>query len=148
MQDEITTVHSSAEVQGEGKGESVSPKSFDFMAYIGKYLLFLALVLALAYGIILLFKRGMLKKSGLGFLGDADLVSILSTTHLGPKRSLVLVKVHEKILVLGNSESGLSLLTELPDVAGLLKEGEQKLTGNNFDTTIHVAEKTGRGTKS
>ena len=147
LQDQITTVHSSAKVQGEGKGESVGPKSFDFMAYIGKYLLFLALVLALAYGIILLFKRGMLKKSGLGFLGDADLVSILSTTHLGPKRSLVLVKVHEQILVLGNSESGLNLLTELPDVAGLLKEGEQKLTGNNFDTTIHVAEKTGGAQK-
>ena len=72
----------------------------------------------------------------MGFLNDTSLVSILNTTYLGPKRSLLVVKVHDKVLLLGNSETGLSYLSELQNVSELLKEGEKGIAGNNFDTTI------------
>lgn len=41
-------------------------------------------------------------------------LQVLESTSLGPKRSVVLVKVGEEVLVLGSSEAGISLLATRP----------------------------------
>ena len=116
--------------------EIIEKKSFDVMTYIGKYIAFLGLILLFIYGLVFIFRKNILKKRGLGIFGNTDLVSVLSTTHIGPKRSLLLVKVHKKVILLGNSESGVSYLSELDEISNIFKEGEEKITGSNFDTTI------------
>lgn len=138
LQDEVKTTQSSIEKKND---TIIEEKSFDVMTYIGKYIAFLGLILVGVYGLVLLFKKGVLKKGRLGFLNDTGLVSVLSTTYLAPKRSLLVVKIHHQVLLLGNSEAGLTYLSELKDVSDLLKEGEKKVAGGNFDTTIHALKK-------
>lgn len=118
------------------KDEPVEEKKFSIMSYIGKYIAFLGLILLGIYGVVVLMKKGVLKKGKLGFLNQTDMVSVLNTTYIAPKKSIVMVKVHDKTLLLGNSDSGLTFLTELNDTTGILKEGEKKISGSNFDTTV------------
>ena len=134
LEDKVQMIQSSVEKKNN---PLIEEKSLDVMGYVGKYIAFLGLILLGLYGFVLFFKKGVLKKGKLGFLNDTDLVSVLSTTYLAPKRSLLVVKVHHKVLLLGSSEGGLTYLSELEDVSDLLKEGEKKVAGNNFDTTIH-----------
>ena len=134
VQDKIQTVQSAPVIE---------KKSFDVMAYIGKYIAFLGLVLIGVYGFVWFLRKVMIKKGKLGFLNDTDLVSVLSTIYLGPKRSLLVVKVHNKILLLGNSETGINYLSELQGISDLLKEGEKEIGGGNFDTTIHAVDEEG-----
>ena len=136
-QDKIQTTQSSVSRED---GAIIEEKSFSVMTYIGKYIIFLSAILLGIYGLVLLFKKRVLGKGRLGFLNDIGLVSVLNTVYLGPKRSLLLIKAHDKVLLLGNSEAGLSYLTELSDVSGLLKKGEQEIMGNNFDTTMDVID--------
>ena len=137
-QDEVKIIQSSVAQENEA---IIEEKSFNVMAYIGKYIIFLSIILLSIYGLFLIFKKRVLKKGRLGFLNDSNLISILNTVYLDPKKSLLLVKVHDKILLLGNSENGLSNLSELDNISDLLKQGEREVAGNNFDTTLDSADK-------
>jgi len=66
-------------------------------------------------------------------------VEVLSTTYVGPKKNLVMVKVYKQILLLGVSENGVNFLTEIDKPIELLKGGEEHLTGNNFDKNLNKA---------
>ena len=143
LQDKVQMTQSAPQKRGTKKeslkaesGSIIERKSFDAMSYIGKYIVFLGIILLAVYGVVLIFKRRVLKKGRLGFLNNTDLVSVLNTTYLGPKRSLLVVKVHDKVLLLGNSETGLNYLSELEGVSDLLKEGEKEVAGSNFDSTV------------
>ena len=116
--------------------ETIEKKSFNVMTYIGKYIAFLGIIIVGIYGLVFLLKRGVIKKGQLGFLNNTDLVSVLNTTYLAPKRSLLVVKVHNKVLLLGSSETGLTYLSDLEEVSELLKDGEKSISGSNFDTEI------------
>lgn len=110
------------------------------LTYGLKFAAFLGLMLAFFYGICILFKKGFFKKSRLGFLNGTKVVEVLSTTHIGPKRSLLTIKVSEQIILVGVDEKGMHMLTEVKDPTHLLKEGERKISGNNFDTDLGKAE--------
>ncbi|MCK5073991.1 MAG: FliO/MopB family protein [Bacteriovoracaceae bacterium] len=114
-------------------------KSFSMGKYVGKLVGFLALVLLLFYGIVHLMKKGVLKKGKLGFLNNMKPVNVLSTTYIGPKRSILTVKAHNQIFLIGSSEKGIHFLSEITDAAGFLKKGEEKVAGDNFDTNVEVA---------
>lgn len=120
--------------------ERVGGEGFSMTGYIVKFLAFLGLVLLLFYGVVHLMKRGFLKKGSLGFLNSTKLVEVLNTTHLAPKRSLMLIKAHNQVFLVGSSETGLNLISEIKDVNGLIKEGERSVAGNNFDTTLNQAQ--------
>jgi flagellar biogenesis protein FliO len=113
---------------------------FSVSGYIGKFVAFLGIIILFFYGAMHAMKKGVLKKGKLGFLNDTSIVEVLNTTYLGPKKSLLLVKVHKQVFLLSSTDKGLEFLSELNDTAGLLKEGEQSLVGNNFDTTLKVAD--------
>ena len=114
--------------------------TFSVTKYIGKFVAFLGAILLLFYGIVHLLKKGVIKKSKLSFLNNMNTVTVMNTTYMGPKKNLVLVKVHNQVLLLGSDEKGIHFLTEIKDTASLFKDGEKDITGTNFDTNLNKAE--------
>ena len=127
------------------KKKTIAPEkkagSFSIASYVGKFVAFLGLILVFFYGVVHLMKKGVLKKGKLGFLNDTNIVEVLNTTYLGPKKSLLLVKVHKQVFLLSSTDKGLEFLSELNDTTGLLKSGEEKVTGSNFDGSLTSAKK-------
>lgn len=73
----------------------------------------LAIVLALMFLIVYVFKKVVLKNSVLG--GNDKLIKVLSTGFLGPKKTIALVEVAGEVLVLGISDDNISLLAQIHD---------------------------------
>lgn len=121
------------------KSESSSKSSFSVMSYVGKFVAFLGVVLLLFYGIVALMRKGVMKKGKLGFLNNQKMVEVLSTTYVAPKKSVMMVRAHNQVFLVGSSDAGLQPLGEISDVSGLLKDGEKKVAGNNFDTSLFDA---------
>ncbi len=121
--------------------EKDNKSEFSILGYVGKFVAFLSIMLAGFYGVLQLFKKGIIKKSNLGFLNSTKLVEVLSTTHIAPKKSLLMVRAHKQVFLISSSETGVSLVSELKDVAGLMKEGEKKISGSNFDSNLDFASK-------
>src|SRR5690606_33110515 len=75
-------------------------------------------------------------KGKLGFLNSTKTVEVLSTTFVGPKRNVMLIRAHDQVFLVGSSENGLQLISEIKNPSGLMKEGERALAGDNFDTQL------------
>jgi len=114
--------------------------NFSFAGYAGKFIAFLGVVLLFFYGVTQLIKKGVLSKGKLGFLNNSQLVSVLSTTYVAPKRAILMVKAHNQVFLVSSSESGMSFIAEVKDVPGLVKEGERAITGTNFDDSAAIAK--------
>jgi flagellar biogenesis protein FliO len=119
-----------------------SSNNFSFAGYAAKFTIFLAVVLGLFYGVVMLLKKGVFSRGKLGFLNNTKMIEVLSTTYIAPKRSLMIVKAHKQIFLVANSETGFTFLSEMTDTSGLMKEGEKFVTGSNFDMNLGSAEKT------
>jgi flagellar biogenesis protein FliO len=132
-EDKVRSILSSNEKVKEEKSKN---NYFDFAKYAGKFVAFLGLVLLLFYFIASFFKKGVLKKGRLGFLNKTSVLEVLSTTYLGPKKSLMLVRAHNQIFLISNTEKDIQFLSEVKDVNGLIKNGEKEITGTNFDTNL------------
>lgn len=134
------------EQQPSAQSTSAVPKAanssdnFSFAGYAAKFTIFLTLVLGLFYGVVQMLKKGVFKRGKLGFLNNSQLIEVLSTTYVAPKRSLMVVRAHKQIFLVSNSESGLTFLSEMTDTSGLMKEGEKFVTGTNFDMNLGNAE--------
>lgn len=120
--------------------EVSSNDSFSFAGYAAKFAVFLAMVLGLFYGVVQLLKKGVFNRGKLGFLNNSQLIQVLSTTYVAPKRSLMVVKAHNQIFLVANAENGLTFLSEMTDTTGLIKEGEKIVTGTNFDVNMGTVE--------
>jgi flagellar biogenesis protein FliO len=112
---------------------------FDFSSYIFKFIGFFSLLVGGIYVLMNFFRKGMLKKGGLGFLSGTKVVEVLNTTYLAPKRSLLVVRVNKQVFLLSQSEKGMDFLTEIKDTAAFMKEGEKEVIGSNFDTNLESA---------
>lgn len=128
------------QVQVSMAAQERAPEKFSVTNYIVKFVAFLGLVLVLFYAVMALMRKGVLKKGRLGFLNSTKVVEVLNTTHLAPKRSLILVRAHNQVFLVGSSEKGLELISEVKDTTGLLKEGEREISGSNFDSTLGQAQ--------
>lgn len=113
---------------------------FSFAGYAAKFTVFLAMVLGLFYGVVQLLKKGVFNRGKLGFLNNSQMIQVLSTTYVAPKRSLMVVKAHNQIFLVANAENGLTFLSEMTDTTGLIKEGEKIVTGTNFDLNMGSVE--------
>lgn len=113
---------------------------FSFAGYAFKFAAFLAVVLGMFYGVVQVLKKGVFNRGKLGFLNNSQMIQVLSTTYVAPKRSLMVVKAHNQIFLVANSENGLTFLSEMTDTTGLLKEGEKQVTGTNFDVNMGSVE--------
>ena len=120
-------------------GNEKKESNFSLTTYAGKFVGFLALVLLLFYGVVTFFKKGAFSKGKLGFLNSTKMVEVLNTTYIGPKRSLMLIKAHKQVFLVGSSEKGLHMISEINDMNGMFKEGEKQISGTNFDSNLEVA---------
>lgn len=103
----------------------------------GSFLGVLLVVLLLAQ----MFKKIVLGGKGkLGFLNSTQVVEILNTTYIAPKRQLILVRVHDQVVLLSSAENGISFLTEINDLSTLLKKGEKEISGTNFDSNMLIGQ--------
>jgi len=83
----------------------------------------LALTLVLLVALVWVMKRMMSLRNTYGIAGS-DL-SVLEMHHLGPKKAVALVKVLDRVLIVGVSEQSLNTLGELtPDEIEKLKAGK------------------------
>lgn len=55
------------------------------------------------------------KFSGFGFGKDNQMLEVVATHHLGPKKSIVVIRVAKKLLVLGVANDSISLISQLQD---------------------------------
>ncbi|PIP94840.1 MAG: hypothetical protein COW00_15450 [Bdellovibrio sp. CG12_big_fil_rev_8_21_14_0_65_39_13] len=117
-------------------------QGFSLAGYAAKFVAFLALFIVILYGAVSFLKKGVLGKTKLGFLNSTKAVEVMSTTYVGPKRSMILVRAHKQVFLVGSSESGLQLISEVNDLPGVIKEGEKSLAGDNFDSSYSQAETT------
>jgi flagellar biogenesis protein FliO len=140
--DRVTVAQASVAKVATNSSSSTPKSSFSIASYIGKFVAFLSLMILGFYGVLTLFKKGVIKKGRLGFLQSTKLVEVLSTTHVAPKRSLMMVKAHKQVFLISNSETGMQLISEIQDVTGLIKTGELEITGSNFETNLVDAGKT------
>ncbi len=120
--------------------DTLTKSSFSLGGYIGKFVAFLGVILLFFYGAVTLMKKGVIKKGKLGFLNSTKTVEVLNTTYVGPKKSLLLIKAHNQVFLVGSTEQGIQLVSEINDVTGLIKEGERSVAGNNFDMSLGTAE--------
>ncbi len=127
LQDEVQVTQAATESR---KSE------FSIVSYLGKFVAFLGFVLLLFYGLVVLFKKGVFKRTKLGFLNNTNQIEVLSQTHISPKKSLMMVKVHKQIFLLSNTENGMQFLSEIKDPMGVVKDGERIISGDNFDTSL------------
>ncbi|MDH5582190.1 MAG: flagellar biosynthetic protein FliO [Bdellovibrionales bacterium] len=132
-EDQIKTVLSGNEdfLKSEKKDSG-----FSIGAYSLKFAVFLLLVLGIFFGIANIFKKKVLKKGKLGFLNKTNLLEVLNTTYIAPKKNLMVVRAHNQVFLIGTSEKGIHFLSEVKDMNGLLKNGEQELSGFNFDNKL------------
>jgi flagellar biogenesis protein FliO len=143
--DELKLKQASA-VQVDGKAASASqPKKddFSFAGYAVKFTVFLAMVLGLFYGVVQILKKGVFNRGKLGFLNNQQMIEVLSTTYVSPKKSLMIVKAHKQLFLVANSENGLQFLSEMKDTTGIIKETEKSVTGINFDMNLAGLEASG-----
>lgn len=132
-EDRLSIKQASIDNQTQKKAGS---SEFSFSGYVAKFIAFLGVVLLLFYGVVSLMKKGVLSKGRLSFLNGGQLVSVLSTTYIAPKRSLLVVKVNNQAFLLSSSEGGISFLSEIQDVPGIVKESEKLVAGDNFDGNL------------
>lgn len=97
----------------EQEGNEIS-----FVKALVKGLGALFIILALIYGFVWILRFFMNKKS----FGNptSDQIRVLSTTYIAPKKSVALLQVYEKAILIGVSEDSMTTLTELDE------EGEWK----------------------
>jgi flagellar protein FliO/FliZ len=92
---------------------------------VAKTLLSLAAVIALMVGVVFVMKKYMLgTQAGSSALID---MKVIGTMVLQPKRTVSVLKVMDKILIIGVTEDGMRTLGEINDVKSLAHI-EEKLT--------------------
>ena len=114
-----------------------SESKFNFNTYIMKFVFFLSMIIIGFLVIVKLFKKGALSKNKLNlFSADPALIKVINTTYIAPKKSLMLIRVHEQLLLVSNSDNGINFLTEVKDQIGALKVGDSAVNGSNFDELV------------
>ena len=52
----------------------------------------------------------------------------------------MLIKAHNQVFLVSNTDTGIHPISEIADAAGLLKDGEKAISGHNFDTKLTIAD--------
>ena len=89
-----------------------APRANSALSMVARTGFWLGLVIALICGLVALAKKVMPKSAAWGQSQTAELVG---RTYLEPKRSVYLLKVGSRVLVVGSAENGLSPLGEITD---------------------------------
>lgn len=91
-------------------GEQNAPAGLNFTELVLQSLVFLGFIILLIYGIVYFLKKVVYKNHN---QQSSHAFEILSITPLIPKKSLCVVKMVDRILVLGLTETGISPVTQI-----------------------------------
>ena len=121
--------------------DAPAPREFAGAALPSLMRLFAALVIVIAciYGGIWLLKRTMGRSYG---NGGTPTLEVLETTGIAPKKTVSLVRVADKSVLVGVTENGMSLLTELSpeQTSEILASREQpEKTNDQFQQALRTA---------
>ena len=119
-------------------------RTFSMMPYLGKFALFLGLILLGIFTIFLFFKKCIFNKNRLGTLGKAKIIEVLHKAYIAPKKTIMTIQAYDQIFLIGLDEKGMHFLSEIRNPAGPQKGQEQETTGSNFDTKMKEAESQGK----
>lgn len=100
---------------------------------LAKMLLVLAVLVASLLLLSMFFKRVVQGKKKIGFLDTSSLLEVMTTKSISPKRHLMIIRAHQQVFLMANSEQGIHCLSELQGLSQLLKTAEQEIVGENFD---------------
>jgi len=106
--------------------QTLGPSVADYVRVLAGLLI----VIGLIWGISLLLKKFVTVR---GLAGSSNNLKVLTSLSLTPTRTLYMVRLGDRILLLGSGEGGLRTLAEITDpeeVSDLLREFEYK---GNFD---------------
>jgi flagellar protein FliO/FliZ len=101
---------------------------------LAKTLLSLAAVLGLMIGVVFLLKK-FVYGSGTQSSAQVD-IRVMGSRSLSPKKSISVVRVMGKVLVVGLSEQGISLLTELDGDDATEGTGQDPMNGPRHDVRV------------
>ncbi|MGB0454043.1 MAG: FliO/MopB family protein [Bacteriovoracaceae bacterium] len=136
-----------AAIQKEMKSTVAKTKESEgksFNEYLVKYFTILVFVFGGFGGLLLLIRKGVIKKGKLNFLSNTGQIEQVSSTFLGPKKSLHIVKVGGQVFFLGATDNSINLLSELSAPSAVLKEAEKIISGDNFDESLDKQEETSK----
>lgn len=99
----------------------------------------LILVIGCIYGGLFMLKKTMGKKYSNNRTNNN--LEIIETTHIAPKKTLTLVRVADKAVLVGTTENNMSVLTELDETktAELLAQMDIETEQDNFKDIITLA---------
>lgn len=129
-----TSAAASQAVKNTGK------KSLNYLDMAGKFVAVIGVMLLFGLGVITLMKKGFIKKGKLGFLNKTDQIQVLSQTYIAPKKSLMMIKAHDQVFLVSNTEAGIHPISEMKNPMGILKAGEKAVVGMNFDDNVDLAQ--------
>lgn len=95
--------------------------------------------LALVAGLIFLAGRLLRRANRGGVTAGSDVVEILARKGVGPKQQILLVRIGQRILVVGSSAAGLSALSEFTEEREIaaLAESIAAAKGESFLNVLH-----------
>jgi len=115
--DTRTAADSSAKPANPGWAGPFAEKTFegpDLVQHLGRVVLSLVAIVILLYGAAWTLKKLYFSRSG---SGKGTRIEVIGSVAIAPKKSITLVRVLGKVLVLGVAESGITLLAQLEEAA-------------------------------
>ena len=98
-------------------GEMTGRTTPDLVPMLGRTLLSLVVIGVLIYLVLFLLRKSLYKRWRGGDGGD--LVSVLGSTFMGPKKAVYLLKVMDRILIVGVTDAHISLLSEITEASAV-----------------------------
>ncbi len=111
--------------------------SISFFWSFFKMLAALAVVIALMIAVAYFIKKYFLQS--LPETNSSALISIVSTRHLSPKNSLLLIEVLGQVILVGVSNQQMSMLSRIDDPAAIEKIKNARLTEGLFSDAEPLA---------
>lgn len=125
---------------GAASSQEATPGSFDGSALpsLLRIVSALAVVIACIYGGIYLLKRMSGRRGGFG--GKRSL-EVIETTAIAPKKMISLVRVADKAVLIGITESGMTALTELSaeKTSEIMADQQAARETDGFRNALHTA---------
>lgn len=118
--------------------QTADEESFSLVGVAVDLVVKLALVIGLAYLSIKLWKRALVKRSPLPH--GRNLINILEFSHLGHNQTLCLVRVGEKVLLVGATAAQVSLVSEVSDAVAAQVREEAESGAASFADYMKLAD--------
>jgi flagellar biosynthetic protein FliO len=137
---ESTYLNNALELEKTGQGPVSDLKLPNIFQIMLRFIISLALIMGMIIGAAFLYKKMVAGKYLFG--GDTHEIRILSHRYLDPKKSIYLVDIANKVLIIGASSEQLNLISEITDpevIAELRTRTDNKnpfYKTQNFKTTL------------